>query len=93
MVSMRLNQDRLRTNPHLRLPHRSWISIQMQAKRLELSRNRACGNTARVHEDISLLDREVMQTLGVEYDKKWPDKRTWWTSPNDATLQTSLSQG
>jgi hypothetical protein len=73
-----------------RLPHRSWISILEQARRLKLSRNRARGNSAGVHEDISLNDLKVMQALGVEYDKKWLDKLTFWTSPNEATFGTSL---
>ncbi len=76
-----------------RLPHRSWISILEQARRLGLSRNRSCGNSSLLHEDVSLRDWEVMETLGMEYDKKWLDKRVWWTSPENGTLGTSISRG
>ncbi|HLX59340.1 MAG TPA: recombinase family protein [Ktedonobacteraceae bacterium] len=65
------------------LPHRSWTGILVQARHLGLARNRSCGNTSKLHIDLSRQDKEIIDSLGLVYDVKWPDKWAGWLSPSD----------
>jgi DNA invertase Pin-like site-specific DNA recombinase len=71
------------------LPHRNWKAIQNQAHDLELSRGQSCGNSSSLHVNCSRTDTEILELLGVEYDRMWPDKLSWWITPAEDKFDAS----
>jgi hypothetical protein len=70
------------------LPIRSWTAIQRQAFRLQLSRPYTRNNSG-LHKYLSVCDKEVMDELGIVFDKAEATKHAWWST--SCTSQTNES--